>query len=75
MPVQAFVPQKVEVLAKHPGFDRPKLFRNQNLEFAELGLIPLPQMVLDELEACYPRFMHASNIMQYFIALMHYLWS
>jgi hypothetical protein len=75
MPVQSIISQKVQILAKHPGFDGPKLISNQCLKFFERGLMPLPEMILDELESCYPRFMHASNIMQYFIALVHYLWS
>jgi hypothetical protein len=73
MPVQSIISQKVEILAKHPGFDGPKLISNQCLKFFERGLMPLPKMVLNELKSFCPRRMHASNIMQYFIALVHYL--
>jgi hypothetical protein len=51
------------------------LISNQCLKFFERGLISLPKMVLNELKSFDPRCMHASNIMQYFIALVHYLWS
>jgi len=40
----------------------------------EGGLMSLPEVVLDELKSICPRLVHGSNIMQYFIALVHYLW-
>ena len=74
MSVQSLVPKEVEVLAQHAHFDGPKFLGNQVLHRLKRGLMPLPKMVLDELKSVYPCLMHGSNIMQYFIALVHYLW-
>ena len=74
MSVQSLVPKKVEILAQHAHFNGPKFLGNQVLHRLKRGLVPLPEMVLDELKSVYPRLMHDSKIMQYFIALVHYLW-
>ncbi len=73
MSVQTLVPKEVEVLAQHAHFDGPKFLGNQVLHRLEGGLMSLPEVVLDELKSVYPRLMHDSKIMQYFIALVHYL--
>lgn len=74
MSVQSLVPKEVEILAQHAHFNGPKFLGNQPLYRLKRGLMPLPEMVLDELKSVYPRLMHDSKIMQYFIALVHYLW-
>ena len=74
MSVQSLVPKEVEILAKHAHFDGTKFFGNHVLHRLKRGLMSLPKMVLDELKSVYPRLMHGSKIMQYFIALVHYLW-
>lgn len=74
MSVQTLVPKEVEVFSEHSYFDGPEFLGNQVLHRLEGGLMPLPEMVLDELKSVYPRLMHDSKIMQYFIALVHYLW-
>lgn len=74
MSVQSLVPKEVEVLAQHAHFDGPEFLGNQVLHRLKRGLMSLPEMVLDELKSVYPRLVHGSKIMQYFIALVHYLW-
>ena len=74
MSVQSLVPKEVEILAQHAHFNSPKFLGNQPLYRLKRGLMSLPKMVLDELKSVYPRLMHDSKVMQYFIARVHYLW-
>ncbi len=74
MSVQTLVPKEVEVFSEHAHFDGSEFLGNQVLHRLEGGLMSLPEVVLDELKSVYPRLMHDSKIMQYFIALVHYLW-
>lgn len=72
MSVQSLVPKEIEVFSEHAHFDGTKFLGNQVLHRLEGGLMSLPEMVLDELKSVYPRLMHGSKIMQYFIALVYY---
>jgi len=74
MTVQTFVSEEVEVFSEHAHFDGAEFLGNQVLHRLEGGLMSLPEVVLDELKSVCPRLVHGSNIMQYFIALVHYLW-
>jgi hypothetical protein len=74
MTVQTFVSEEVEVFSEHAHFDGAEFLGNQVLHRLEGGLMSLPEVVLDELKSVCPRLVHGSNIMQYFIALVHYFW-